>query len=249
MPRSINAHFDQPLLFATTDVSVGEQKLTEITQSRYRLVLAAESTPIGDQVLGLQTAPDLFIVSIPNDERALRTTLCALRSTVRGRKIPILGIADFAELDIDLAVLRAYGVVGLVDCRTKPESLIERLERLVRGKPQSGRVADRVDCFLPVLLECNGRESEEHALNLSISGMRLTSTESLDLNSDLQLSFQLPLIAKREVRAAARVVRKLPLLNTAGRHEIGLFYYPLADVDSDLIELEVTRLLGGGSAT
>lgn len=249
MARSINEKFDRPLLFATSDVLVGDERLSEITQSRYRLVLAAEHLPAGDQVVDLPTAPDLLIVSISNDEETLRASLCALRSSVRERRIPILGVADFAEFDVDLAVLRAHGVVGLVDCRTKRESFVERLERLVGGSPRSGSVEDRVDCFLPVLLECDGRKSEEYALNVSISGMRLTSSEQLELNSDLQLVFRMPLVASREVRVAARLVRMLPQRNSAGRYEIGVFYYPLGDADVDLIEQEVARLLSGGSVT
>lgn len=247
MGRSINQQFDGPLLFATTDVLVGEQTLSEITQSRYRLVLAADHTPVGDQVVDLPTAPDLLIVPISNDQEALRTLLCSLRTSVRGRQIPILGVADFAELEVDLAVLRAHGVVGLVDCRTTRETFVERLERLVESSRRSGRVADRVDCFLPVRLECDGMNSEEYALNVSISGMRLTSSALLELNSDLSLVFRMPLIESREIRVAARLVRNLPQRNSAGRYEIGVFYYPFADADVDLIECEVTRLLGGGS--
>ncbi|MGI9432351.1 MAG: PilZ domain-containing protein [Myxococcota bacterium] len=247
MVRSINAQFDSPLLFATTDVLVGVETLSEIAQSRYRLVIAADHSPVGDQVEGLPAAPDLLIVPISNDEEALHALLCSLRASVRGRQIPILGVADFAELEVDLAMLRAHGVVGLVDCRTTRETFVERLERLMDRSARSGRVADRVDCFLPVRLECNGTSSEEYALNVSISGMRLTSSSLLELNSDLSLVFRMPLVESREIRVAARLVRRLPQRNSAGLHEIGVFYYPLADADVDLIEREVTRLMGGGS--
>jgi hypothetical protein len=165
-----------------------------------------------------------------------------LRLAPRVRHCPILAVATFRHLGLDIGLLRSHGVVGLVDSMATPEALATRILEIVRPAERR-RMAERVRCLFPVRVNRNDTSAEEFAVDLSITGMRLTSRVALDPNTDLELRFCLPLIENRLIQSSARVVHQCPKPNSWGRYETGIFFYPLRPEDLRVIEREIDRLL------
>jgi hypothetical protein len=119
---------------------------------------------------------------------------------------------------------------------------VQRIDQIL-GPIENRRFCDRVRCFLPVQVEEEGHSREEYALDLSASGTRLTTIDSLDPNTDLQFRFRLPMVSRDLVEASGRVVHQRSKRNSAGRYEVGIFFYPLEPGAQSVIECELARLL------
>lgn len=185
---------------------------------------------------------DLVILSFDYSDASALDRLREIRRSCRARQVPILGVTSFGPLALDIQVLRSHGVVGLIDRNALPETVVDRVYQIL-GPTGSRRVSERVVCFFPVDVERGGILSQEYALSLSASGMRLSSVEPLEPNTDLQLRFRLPMIDAQLIDAEGRVVHRLSKLNSAGRHEVGVFFYPLDPSHRMIIKREVDRLL------
>ena len=197
---------------------------------------------VGQVLQSLSTPPDLLILALADLCEDSLASLHASQTATRGRTIPILGVATPNELGSDLRALRAHGLVGVIDSRTTPNNAIDRI---VRHIGPNRRGSERAPCIFPVIVsidETRGRR--EFALDLSTTGIRLTSATLLELNSDVQLRFRLPLVRTRPIETTARVVRLCEKRNTWGRFEVGVFLNGLEPSEHAAIESEVERLLG-----
>ncbi|MEM7409174.1 MAG: PilZ domain-containing protein [Myxococcota bacterium] len=234
---------DDPFIVLQGAVKVSGVRLAKILQEAgIETCELTDECDIGQVLQSLSTPPDLLILSLADLQEESLASLHASQTATRGRTIPILGIATPNELGSDLRALRAHGVVGVLDSRTTPNNA---LDRVVRHIGPDRRGSERVPCIFPVIVSLDeGRGRREFALDLSNTGLRLTSATQLELNSDIQLRFRLPLVRSRPIETSARVVRVGEKRNTWGRFEIGVFLTDLEPSEHAAIESEVERLLG-----
>ena len=196
-----------------------------------------------DQVIAnLELPPDLLIVSIDCSKPSMLGEIREVRALSRGRQIPILGVTTFSEHVLDIAVFRAHGVVGLIDREAELRMITRRIDTILEA-PERNQLWLRAPCFLPVEIAEAASPNREYALDLSASGIRLTTTESLELNTNLQFCFRLPMVSNHQIEVDGRIVRKLPKRNSAARYEVGVFFYPMAARSRNAIAREVERLL------
>ena len=71
----------------------------------------------------------------------------------------------------------------------------------------------------------------------------MTSTKSPKLNSDLDLSFRLPMISAESVSACGRVVYQMPIRNSGGRYEVGVRFHSIDSRSQKAINCEISRIL------
>jgi c-di-GMP-binding flagellar brake protein YcgR len=101
-----------------------------------------------------------------------------------------------------------------------------------------------VSCTFPVGVTVGRiRRRREFSLNLSATGMRITSGLPIELNARIALRFRLPMVARRAIEAEARVVHRTTHRNTWGRWEIGVFFFAIEEPDREIVGQEVIRLL------
>lgn len=218
------------------------RSLSEILlRAGHRVEIVAISEGVRDE---LPESPQLLVIPIEAEDAECLRLIRSIRSSPRARAIPILGITSFEAMSLDLQTLRSHGVVGLVDSGSSSDQVLERVRMLVRH-PGARRACERVGCFFPVMLEHEGKQAHEYALDLSTSGLRLTSQWALEENTDLKLHFSLPMIAEDEIQVACRLARKSTRLNSCGRYEVGVFFYPQAPRIREILGQEVARLLSG----
>lgn len=232
---------DRPRIVLLDDPIISGGRISEVISSeRYEVFCPAREDQLG--CVGRMGDADLVIVALEADAPAPLERIRMVRKAVGSRYPPMLAVADVHALCIDIPVLRTWGIVGLVPLQASPEILRDRIDRLLLADER--RSCERSPCFFPVEVESLGRE---FALNLSASGMKLTAKTDVELNSELLLRFRLPVIAPDLIESGARVVRQSRTLNSAGRRELGVFFYPLSEGARQLIAREVGRLLGGES--
>jgi CheY-like chemotaxis protein len=186
--------------------------------------------------------PDLVIVSLVAEEPRDLEKLRELRAVPRLRRVPILVVTPFREIGLDLQALRAHGVVGVVDDRARAGDVLHRVEHTIRPVGRR-RSFERANCFFPVQVAREGLVHSEFALDLSAGGMRLTSAEWLEQNTDFSLRFALPMIAEDVIETRARLIHVSGKKNSWARYEIGVFFYPMSPRYQEIIRLEVDRLL------
>ncbi len=186
--------------------------------------------------------PQVLVMRIEAEDPACLDLIRSLRSSPRARAVPILGVTTFDKMSLDLQELRSHGVVGLVDARSPADHALQRIAQIVRPRGLR-RGSERVRCFFPVDVERDGGRVREYALDLSVTGLRLTSEQALEENTDLQLRFSLPMVSDETIETAARLVRRDARRNSSGRYEVGVFFYPLEQRYVDVLRQEVERLL------
>ncbi len=189
--------------------------------------------------------PHVVVMRIEAGDPACLDMIRTLRASPRARAVPILGVSTFDKMSLDLQERRSHGVVGLVDTRSPAEHALRRIAQIVRPCGLR-RGSERVRCFFPVEVGMDGEWAQEYALDLSVTGLRLTSEQSLEENTDLELRFSLPMISEEVIETSARLVRRDARRNSSGRHEVGVFFYPLEQRHVDVLRQEVERLLGNG---
>ncbi|MDJ0847908.1 MAG: PilZ domain-containing protein [Myxococcota bacterium] len=189
--------------------------------------------------------PQVVVMRIEAEDPACLDLIRALRSSPRARAVPILGVTTFDKMSLDLQELRSHGVVGLLDARSPAEQALQRIGQIVRPRGLR-RSSERVRCFFPVDVAREGGQAREYALDLSVTGLRLTSEQALEENTDLQLRFSLPMVSDDTIETAARLVRRDSRRNSSGRYEVGVFFYPLEQRYVDVLRQEVERLLTNG---
>jgi len=217
--------------------------LPEILQGRsYELITCDRQGSLGKIISNLDHRPDLLIASLGSTDPSMLEEIRELRAPARNRQIPILGVTIFANSGMDIPMLRAHGIVGLIDENSEPQAVLRRIDFMV-GSLERCRRQERTPCFFPVEILTDGYFENEYALNLSAGGIRMTVDKPVDPNTDLKLRFRLPMISDNLIAVTGRVVHRLPKQNSAGRYEIGAFFYPMSPLSHDLIANEVERLL------
>ena len=225
------------------DVSFSGASLSKIfDQSKCELIKCDVRESLDQFITDLEFPPDLLMISIDSSNPSMLEEIRKVRASLRGRQIPILGMTTFTEHSLDIAVLRAHGVVGLIDTKAEHAMIKRRVDMILDG-PGRNQLWERAPCFLPVEISEGGRPKKEYALNLSASGFRLTTSKSLELNTNLQFWFRLPMVTNDQIKVDGRIVRKLPKRNSAALHEVGVFFYPMAIHFRNTIAREVKRLL------
>jgi len=232
-----------PVLLLVGRISVGGVPLAKVLRdANLAPVELEEEEDVGAFIESLPAPPDLLILPLRSlDDEGLKT-LRESRRTERGRSISVLGVVSMGEVGLDLRLLRAHGVVGVLDLRQGPGIALDRIVRLLG--PLCNRGSERARCLFPVGVRADdGTHRREFALNVSATGMLMTSRGALEVNTDVALRFRLPMISPQRIEANARVVHCSSYRNSWGRWELGLFFYPLEPADRETIEREVERLL------
>lgn len=213
-----------------------------LDESKCELIKYDQHRPLDRVIDELEFPPDLLIASMDCTKPTMLEEIRKVRALMRGRRVPILGVTTFTEHVMDIAVLRANGVVGLIDRQAEHWMITRRIDMILEG-PEQNQLWERVPCFLPVEIAETASPNREYALDLSASGIRLTTSESLELNTNLQFCFRLPMVSNDRIKVDGRIVRKLPKRNSAARFEVGVFFYPMAPHSRNMIAREVERLL------
>lgn len=236
-------HSDKGLILFREDIEVSGARLPQILQGgNWELIECNHQASLGNIISDLERLPDLLILSLGCANLSMLEEIREVRAPVRNRHIPILGVVTFGKNGLDIPMLRAHGVVGLIDRDAEPEAVIHRVDSMV-GSPECRRIYERVSCFLPVKIVEDRCLKNEFALDLSASGIRLTINKPIEPNTDLKLRFRLLMIDDHWINVNGRVVHRLPKRNSAGCYEVGVFFYPVSPFSQNLISKEVERLL------
>jgi CheY-like chemotaxis protein len=178
-----------------------------------------------------EITPSLVVVDrdMEGADRIVRT----LRRGDKTRRASLVVIArgELDSVEVELLEAGANAILRL----PATADWDERLERLIE-------VPVRREVRVPVQFEMEARTGDgvESAaatvLNLSVSGMLIDSTFSLNIGDDVDLSFKLP-GSEETIRGTARVVRQ------SGRTQFGLEFYGLEGDGRELIEafIEITE--------
>lgn len=191
----------------------------------------------------LSEPPDLMIVML-HPQRLERLRELHERADERGWRFPILGVAQLGQIGAEVGLFRAHGVVGVIDARTSRACAVDRILRQLGVGPSGVQASVRAPCTFPVTVSGGtARRCRELALNVSFTGIRITSARAIELNALIGLRFRLPMIDCRAIEADARVVHRTTYRNSWGRWEIGLFFTAIEDSRREIIGREVVRLL------
>ncbi len=234
---------DRPLVFLAEDTHVYRTVLSTIlADAGLDVTLCPDGVPFAEALVELPRTPDVLILPIRASEAATLEQVRRIRGDHPCRETPILGFTTVCHGRQDLAELRSVGVSGVVDNSCIPETIVWRVNQLVR-EPRERRRFERAPTFMPVDLSAEGVVTSEYALSLAVGGMRVTSSRPLPPNSDVQVRFQLPAESPDFMEVKGRVIylRESSLPHPA--HELGLFFYPMGDAERRRVEDEIERLL------
>ena len=241
MPRPLPN--DQPYILLERPFEFEGQSLAEALEATvFAVCEVAEGESLEKVLESIEGAPDLLVLTLGAEQEHAIALLTELRRNRIIGSSPVLGVSRFDQMALDIPKLRALGVVGLVDERASCETALRRIEQTF-GAGHPGRQAERARCFLPLTLIHGDQASEEFALDVSSTGMRLTVSEPLESNTDVTLRFRLIHFSEDELEIRARTIHRTSIQNSAGRWEMGSFFYPMAPEHLVLIEAEITRLL------
>jgi hypothetical protein len=198
------------VILPDADLLPSQNLRVRLEQAGLLVVWPIEDETLGELIARASAAPDLIVAAVDCSAPDSIERLRRIRVTPRVRHAPILAVARSRHLGLDIGLLRSYGVVGLMDALATPEALATRILEIVRPA-EFRRRAERVRCLFPVKVTRDGAPpSEEFALDVSATGMRLTSQVQLDPNTDLRLHFCLPLTEARQLEVRARSCTKAP---------------------------------------
>jgi len=233
----------RPRIFVSDDTFLFRKRLSQILQEAGMEVIPKPPNVRAVEALRqIDPVPDLLILPIFASDPSTLGAVREIRSRGPARAVPVLGLTTVDRRGLDLEGLRAMGVDGLIDKGCIPEHLVFRVNQLVR-RPRKQRGWERAPAFFPVDLEAAGTVTPEYALNLSLGGMRVTSTHRLEPNTDVRVRFQLAAQSSEIIEAKGRVIYCSPREVANGPYEVGLFFYPFDARVAEWIEEEVRRLL------
>ncbi len=186
--------------------------------------------------------PDLVVVDLESAAESKMRKIREFRGSRGNRRIPILGVMKFAKNGLNIPMLRAHGIVGLIDYNSDPDAVARRIDSLFRSLAET-RLYERVPCFLPIEVSSESYAGNEYALDISTSGVRVTIDDRAELNTDLEMRFRLPMVSGQWIDVTGRVVHRIDKRNSAGRYEVGVFFYSLAKDSQMIVGREIERLL------
>ena len=218
--------------------------LSEILDRRmFDLIKPAPHETILTKLTSLFPPPDLLVLLSDFSDPIMLANLRETRRSPRSCQIPIIGVvAGEGGIDLDVRSLRSHGFVRLIS-KEADRKFVTRFINQAIGSPQSKQPVERASCIIPVEVRSGRHRTSEYALNISASGMRLTSENRQQLNSDLHVSFRLPMISGESVRACGRVVYQMPIRNSGGRYEVGVRFHSIAPQSRKIINREISRLV------
>ncbi len=233
---------DTPRVFLDRDLFFHRERLSSILgEARYEVVKASEGDSLVETLREISPPPDLIILSFFPSLDTIGS-LEAIRAIEALRDVPVLGVSPLDRSRLDLERLRGLGVVGLVDGRSLAEHVSFRVDQVVRHI-DSGRRHERAPCCLPVDLDVAGEVTTEYALSLSRGGIGLTSTRTIEPNTEIGLRFWLPQCGSELADVRARVVYQRSGHGEFAPYRVGAFFLDLDEQLAAGIEREVRRLL------
>ena len=217
--------------------------LSQILDRRmFDLIKLAPHETILAKLTSLFPPPDFLVLLGDFSDPIMLANLREIHRSPRICQIPIIGVvAGECGIDLDIRDLRSHGFVGLISEKADRE-LVTQFANLAIGSLRSKQPIERARCVIPVEVTNGRHRTSEYALNLSASGMRLTSVNRQQLNSDLHVSFRLPMISGESVRAYGRVVYQVPSRNSGGRYEVGVRFHMIDLQSQKIISREISRL-------
>jgi DNA-binding NarL/FixJ family response regulator len=242
--REAAAAVSRPRVFIAQDTPFHRVNLSDILAAEDIEVLRPSAVEGALERLRREVLPlDLMLLPLTGEPADLRV-LDEIRALPRHREVPILGIAHVDRSGVEPALLRARGVVGLVDKNAIPEWVVHRVNSVVRREFAQARRFERAPVFLAVDVESGGRVTPEYATSLSRGGMSLLTSRALPLGGSVALRFRLP-GSGGVVEARGKVLwLRRPRRRDAG-HRIGILFEPLDDAVGKLVSGEVARVLAG----
>lgn len=237
---------DRPRVFLAQDMHFFRQSLARaLREANLRVVLRPEDMNTLETLCVLSPVPDLLILPIQGNDPATLELVREIRATPGLQRVPILGVSSLDRSGLDFEELRRLGVKGLVDKRAIPEQVVFRVNQVLKPRADTHRRRfRRAPTYMPVDLVVGDGVRSEYALNVSCGGMLVTSAEPLEPNTDLKVRFRLPASGDEFIEASGRVVYQQPGRDASAPYLLGLFFYPLAERDHEVVAREVERILG-----
>jgi hypothetical protein len=191
-------------------------------------------------VRDVEEPPSLLVAPVSDEELASVRRLRRLRVLFQ---VPILGVTRGGSRPAALEPLRSLGMVGLVDAGAPLETVLFRVEQIVRPR-RLGRRHERVQVFFPVEVAAAGGAFRVHyAGSLSVGGLGLLSHAPIEPNTDLALRFS-PDGEPQPLELTGRAVYCHEDPAAPGTYRIGLFFYPMAEACERRLAGAVERRLG-----
>ena len=213
-----------------------------LDKRKYDLIIHTQQETFRHEIASLTPLPDLLILPIDSADSPMLDELREIRGSEKIGRIPTLCVATMDKINLNPQALRSLGIVSLIAEMADHETVIRCVDQAV-GSTGSNRACERADCFFPVEVKRGQYRWNEFVLNISASGIRMTSVERPKLNKDLQVSFRLPMASGDFIRARGRVVHQMSKRNSDGRYEVGVFLHPIDSECRKMINREVNRLL------
>ena len=213
-----------------------------LDRRKYDLVIHNQQVTLRQKIASLIPLPDLLILPIDSADSPMLDELREIRGSEQAGRIPTLCVARMGKINLNPRALRSLGIVSLISGTADHETVTRCVDEAV-GSTWSNRNCERADCFIPAEVKRVRYRCNEYVLNLSASGIRLTSVDRPKLDTDLQVSFRLPMASGGSIRARGRVVHQMSKRNSDGRYEVGVFFHPIDPQCRKMINREVNRLL------
>jgi PilZ domain len=215
---------------------------TELARRGFRVISLESLLASASTRAQSGTKPDALALGADlSDDHGL-ARIRDIRRTAELCEIPILAITDFRRVRVPTDRIRSHGIVSLLDLHSGTDRIVSNIERIANCAHED-RFAERTPCFIPVGVQSQGTPLREFAVNLSKTGMRLTSTLPLQRNQRISLSFDLPMVARKRVSVRGRVVYQTQQKNSHARYEVGVAFNDCNARSRRLLEREITRLL------
>lgn len=214
-----------------------------LDRKMFDLIIPAPHQTTLTELAPLPSPLDLLVLFIDFSDPTVITEIREIRRSQRIRQVPIIGVvAAGGNIDLDIRDIRSHGIVSLISEDADREVVGQSIRQAV-GSARSKRLAERIDCLVPVEVASDRRQTMEHVTNLSVSGMRMTSENRHQIDLDVHLSFRLPLISEEPIRATGRVVYRTSRRNSGGCYEVGVRFHYLDPRSRRTISSEISRLV------
>lgn len=213
-----------------------------LDKRKYDLIMHSQHETLRHEIASLTALPDLLILPIDSADSPMLDELREIRGSEQAGRIPTLCVITMDKIDLNPQALRSLGIVSVVDATADHETVTRCVDQAVESTGCT-RACERADCFFPIEVKRGRNRSKEFVLNMSASGIRMTSVERPKLNTDLNISFRLPMASEDSIKVRGRVVHQMSKRNSNGRYEVGVFFHPIEPQYRNTINREVNRLL------
>jgi CheY-like chemotaxis protein len=232
-----------PTIFLAEDTHVFRLRLSAILRDAgYAVLIKPPALGMLEALQIAAQAPDLVILPVSGCRPDATEAIESLREDARLAAVPVLAFTTLDRSGLDLEALRNAGVRGLVDKSCIPEQIVFRVNQLLRA-PRATRRYQRAPAFLSLDLFADGETTSEYASSIGLGGLCVTSSRSLEPNTDVRVRLALPPDHARAIEAHGRVIYSRYREGGAAPWEVGVFFYPLDETASHLVGQAVEHLL------